>query len=91
MAPRLTVVLLLLALPTACATAPVVRLDTGRGEPLEYRPTASTPPLKVGVGAFEESLSSLVLELPLSLRPAEPGELVRASHSGDDADTSPGR
>jgi len=48
MAHRLTAVVLLLALFTACATPPIVRLDTGLGTPLEYRPLSSNPPSKAG-------------------------------------------
>jgi hypothetical protein len=41
MATRLSVAVLLVALFTACSTPHVVRLDTGQGAPLEYRPPTS--------------------------------------------------
>jgi hypothetical protein len=86
MVHRLSVALLLVALSAACASAPGVRLDTGQGAPWEYRPTSSSKPVKVGAEAFEEALGQLVLEAPLSLRPAEQGWLVRASHASEEAE-----
>jgi hypothetical protein len=86
-APRLTVVVLLLALSIACGTTRVIRLDTGQGEPLEYRPLTSNKSVKVDAGAFEEALTRLVLNEPLILRPAQQGWLVRVSYSGNDSDT----
>jgi hypothetical protein len=56
-----TVAVLSLALSTACGTARGVRLDTGQGVPLEHTPLASTTPVLVETGAFEEALSRLVL------------------------------
>jgi hypothetical protein len=38
-----------------------VRLDIGQGTPLEHRPLASTTPVMVETGAFEEALARLVL------------------------------
>ncbi|MBZ4418510.1 hypothetical protein [Myxococcus sp. RHSTA-1-4] len=87
MATRMGVTALLLALLSACATPPVVRLDTGRGAPLEYRPSSSRKAVKVDAEAFEEALGRLVLEVPLTLRAPQQGWLVRASHSGRDVDT----
>ncbi|MCP3141945.1 SitA5 family polymorphic toxin [Pyxidicoccus xibeiensis] len=87
MATRLGVTLLLLVLLNACATPRVIRLDTGQGSPLEYRPSSSTRSVKVDAGAFEEALARLVLEVPLSLRAPQQGLLVRASHPGSSADT----
>ncbi|MBN1205151.1 MAG: hypothetical protein JXB05_09530 [Myxococcaceae bacterium] len=86
MATRLTVAVLLLALLNACAT-PRVRLDTGQGEPLEYRPPASNKLVKVDTEAFEEALTRWVLNLPLTLRSPQQGWLVRVSYPGDDTDT----
>jgi hypothetical protein len=85
MAFRLAVAVLFLGLTAACATAPVVRLNTGGSELLEYPTPVLPPPMKMGADAFEEGLSQLVLELPLTLRLSQSGELVRASHSGNDA------
>ncbi|HSP81526.1 MAG TPA: hypothetical protein VLQ93_23610, partial [Myxococcaceae bacterium] len=85
MAPRLAVALLLLALSTGCATPRVVRLDTGEGAPLEYRPPTSNRSVGVEEDEFEETLAWLVLETPLSLRPSQQGWLVRASYPGGDA------
>jgi hypothetical protein len=82
MAPRLIVAVLLLALSTGCATQRVVRLDTGQGAPLEYRPPTSDKSMKVGAGAFEEALTRLVLNAPLALQPPRQGWLVRTSSSG---------
>ncbi len=67
MAHRLTVTVLLWALLSACATTHGVRLDTGEGAPREYRPATSNKPVKVDADAFEEALTLLVLEVPLSL------------------------
>jgi len=87
MATRLGVTVLLLALLNACATPRVVRLDTGQGSPLEYRPSSSTQSVKVDAEAFEEALARLVLDAHLTLRAPQQGWLVRASHSGNAADT----
>ncbi len=87
MATRLTAVVLLLALLNACATPHLVRLDTGQGEPLEYSPPTSTQPVKVDAEAFEEALTQLALNAPLTLRPPQQGLVVRASYPGNDADT----
>ncbi|MBZ4420953.1 hypothetical protein [Myxococcus sp. RHSTA-1-4] len=86
MATRLGVTALLLALLNACATPPVVRLDTGRGAPLEYRPASSNKSVKVDAKAFEDALTRLVLNAPLTLRAPQQGLLVRASYSGDGGD-----
>jgi hypothetical protein len=87
MALRLTAALMLVALLPACATLPGVRLDTGQGAPREHRPAAASPPVKVEAAEFERALAHLVLELPLALRPPQPGWLVRtSSSSGGDAE-----
>lgn len=62
----------------------VVRLDTGQGAPLEYRPPTSPQPVKVDAEAFEEALAHLVLNAPLTLRPPQHGWLVLASYPGND-------
>jgi hypothetical protein len=87
MTTRLTVAVLFLALLNACATSPGIRLDTGHGAPLEYRPSTSTQPVKVDAEAFEESLTQLALAAPLTLRSPQHGWLVRASHSSAEVDT----
>jgi hypothetical protein len=87
MATRLGVTLLALALLSACTSPRVVRLDTGRGPPREYRPPSSDKPMKVDAEAFEESLARLVLEAPLPLRVPPQGGWVRASHTDNAADT----
>ncbi|PTL75476.1 hypothetical protein [Vitiosangium sp. GDMCC 1.1324] len=86
MASRLTAAIVLLALLSACASQRVVRLDTGQGEPLEYRPP-SNKSVKVDEEAFEEALTQLVLEVPLTLRPSQQGWLVRASYPSNDEGT----
>jgi hypothetical protein len=86
MASRLTAAVVLLALLNACASQRVVRLDTGQGEPLEYRPS-SNKSVQVDEEAFEEALTQLVLGAPLTLRPPQQGWLVRASYPSNDPDT----
>jgi hypothetical protein len=85
MALRLAIAALFLLLPTACVTTRVVRLDTGQGTPLEYRPPISSRAVKVNEGAFEEALARLVLEASLDIRNSQTGWLVRASYPGNDA------
>jgi hypothetical protein len=84
MATRLTAAVLLLALLNACTTPRVVRLDTGQGEPLEYTPPTSTQPVKLDAEAFEEALTQIMLNAPLTLRPPQQGWFVRASYPNDD-------
>ncbi|MBE4749500.1 hypothetical protein G4177_15150 [Corallococcus sp. ZKHCc1 1396] len=85
MATRLCVAVLLLALLNACATSHGVRLDTGQGRPLEYRPSANSS-AKVRAEALEAALTQLVLSAPLTLRSHRQGEWVRASYRGHDVD-----
>ncbi|WP_205525539.1 hypothetical protein [Pyxidicoccus trucidator] len=80
MAPRLTVAVLLLALLTGCGTPRVVRLDTGHGAPREYRPPTPSRTVEVDADAFEEALTRLVLNAPLTFRAPQQGWLVRASY-----------
>ena len=87
MAFRLTLAVLLLALSAACGSSRVVRLDTGQGAPLEYHPPGPSESVPVDAGAFEQSLTRLVLQLPLTLRAPQQGLLVRATHSDNGADT----
>lgn len=73
-----------MALLSACATQRVVRLDTGQGDLLEYRPPTSPHPVKVDAEAFEEALTHMVLNAPLTLRLRQHGWLVLASYPGND-------
>ncbi len=91
MAPRLTVAVLLLALSTACASTHVVRLDTGEGAPVEYRPPTSSKSVRVDAEAFEDALARWVLNTPLPLRSPQQGWLVRASYPSDATDTRSSR
>ncbi len=84
---RWTVPLLLLLL-TGCASTRGVRLETGEGRPLEYMPSTWDSQVEVGRAAFEEALTRLVLEVPLSLRPSQAGGWVRASSVGPTLDTT---
>ncbi|EAU62063.1 hypothetical protein [Stigmatella aurantiaca] len=86
MASRLTAAVVLLALLNACASQHVVRLDTGQREPLEHRPP-SNKSVKVDEAAFEEALTQLVLDAPLTLRPPQQGWLVRVSYPSNNPDT----
>ncbi len=85
MASRLGIAVLLSTLLTACATTQVVRLDTGQGPLREYRPPTWGKSVRVDAGEFEQALTQLALEMPLSLRPAPQGRLVRASYPSNDA------
>jgi hypothetical protein len=75
MKPRWAAPLLLLLLATGCATARVVRLDTGRGEPIVFTPrTDETEPVEVEEDEFQEAVASL----SRSVRPpANPREAAR--------------
>jgi hypothetical protein len=74
----------LLALLSACGSSHVVRLDAGYGTPLEHRPPTLDKSVLVSKGAFEESLTNLVLSIPLSLRPLDQGWVAYASYPGGD-------
>ena len=57
----------------ACVSGPPVRLETGQGAPIVYRPPADEPPsVRVSQEEFVSALTDLMLLTPLSL------ELVRA-------------
>ncbi|RKI71602.1 hypothetical protein D7X55_08845 [Corallococcus sp. AB049A] len=88
MAKRLVVSVVVLALLSACASRPGIRLDTGEGRSIEYVPHAPARPVVVGTGAFEEALSTWVLEFPLALRSERQPWLVRAAHPGGTPDAS---
>ncbi|QSQ21711.1 hypothetical protein JY651_42240 [Pyxidicoccus parkwayensis] len=86
MALRRTVaLLLLLALLSGCGTSRVVRLDTGRGTPLEYTPSTSKA-VRVDEDAFEEALTRLVLNVPMTLRAPQQGLLERVSYPANGGD-----
>ncbi|MFP2931848.1 hypothetical protein ACLESO_43080, partial [Pyxidicoccus sp. 3LG] len=87
MPTRVPWALLLVSLLVGCvSTRVVVHLDTGQGAPLEYVPPTSDRAVEVDEDDFEEALGRLALEVPLSLRPAEAGWLVRASTHGSAMD-----
>jgi hypothetical protein len=54
---------------------------------LEYRLPTSDKPVKVGAEAFEEALTHLMLEVPLTLPPPPQGGWVRASYPSNDPAT----
>lgn len=80
--------LLLVLLLMGCGTARMVRLEVGRGKPLEYVPASWSEQVEVKGRAFEEAFARLVLEVPLSVRPAQAGQRVLASSVGDSLDAS---
>jgi hypothetical protein len=86
MATRLLVAVLLLALLNACASPRVIRLDTGQGTPLQYRPSSPNKSVKVDADEFEEALAQWVVHRPLTLRAPQQGWLVRTSYPSNDAD-----
>ncbi|WP_370051378.1 hypothetical protein [Corallococcus sp. AB011P] len=55
---------------------------------MDYVPRASARPVVVDAGAFEDALSALVLELPLSLRSERQPWLVRAAYPASTPDAS---
>jgi hypothetical protein len=74
-------VALLLLLGSGCANRHVVRLETGQGPPLEYAPPTSNKSVKVTQDALETTLTQLLLDAPLTLRPAQAQPLVRLASS----------
>ncbi len=79
MAGRPSMAVMLVTLCMACASSRGVRLDTGHGEPLEFRPPSSNQWVKAGAREFEEALAELVVSAPLTLHPPTRGWLVLAS------------
>lgn len=71
-----------------CGTTRVVRLDTGYGEPLEYKPSTWDEQVKVGEDDFKEALAQLLLEVPLSVRPSQAGSLLLTASAGEAMDMS---
>ncbi|WP_187323544.1 hypothetical protein [Stigmatella aurantiaca] len=64
-------VLLLANLWAGCATAPVVRLDTGHGEPITYTPPKDIEPIEIDDGEFQTVMTLLVLDMRFAIRPEE--------------------
>ncbi|MCP3141508.1 restriction endonuclease fold toxin 5 domain-containing protein [Pyxidicoccus sp. QH1ED-7-1] len=60
----------------------MVRLETGRGRPVEYVPVSWDASVEVSEDEFKDALVQLALEVPLTLRPSQVGGWVRASTSG---------
>jgi hypothetical protein len=81
MARRVSAVLMVVVPASACASPRVVRLETGQGPALEYRPPTWNQAVEVSALDFEQALERLVLQEPLALRPAGEGWLVRAASS----------
>jgi hypothetical protein len=81
---------LLLVVPwlAGCVSGPQVRLDTGQGAPLVYRPPAhQPPPVEIHQEEFFSALMDLVLRTPLSLQPPRyEGRVRLASWDGGSGD-----
>lgn len=88
MASRWSAVFMLVVFASACATPRGVRLDTGQGQAFEHQPPTTGRAVAVGEEDFEASLRWLLLEVPLAVRPAGQGFVVRASHSPPAEDTA---
>jgi hypothetical protein len=71
---RLAVVVLLLALSTACSTTRVVRLDTAQGEPLIHSPRTDGRPVEL---EEEEFTLAFVKEVRQRRLPANPEKAAR--------------
>ncbi|MCY1018506.1 hypothetical protein [Pyxidicoccus sp. MSG2] len=84
MAARWSIAFLLLALLSGCATSRVVRLDTGQGAPQEYSPPTSDKVVRVDADAFEDALTRLVLNAPMTIRSSHQGWLQRVSYPAND-------
>jgi hypothetical protein len=81
---RLTVAVLVLS--TGCAPTHRLLLDTGQGAPRELPQATSHKAIPVEADAFEDSLTRLMLETPLTLRAPQQGWLRLAASPGP-ADT----
>jgi len=81
-------VLLVVPWLAACVSGPPVRLETGQGAPIVYRPPADEPPpVRVSQEEFVSALTNLMLLTPLSLElPERRGRAVRASWSASMGD-----
>jgi len=81
---------LLLVVPwlAACVSGPPVRLETGQGANIVYRPPADEPPpVRVSQEEFVSALTDLMLLTPLSLEiPERRGRVVRTSWSANMGD-----
>jgi hypothetical protein len=81
--------LVVLPLVVGCASTRVVRLETDGGERLEYAPPSWDASVEVDEDDFEEALTRLALEVPLTIRPSQAGGLlVRAASWGAQADAT---
>jgi hypothetical protein len=71
MAPRrLVVAVLFLALSTTCSTTPVVRLDTGQGQPLIHIPrTGPSKPVELEKEEFTQAIAQEVRRIRPSFEP----------------------
>jgi hypothetical protein len=78
-------VLLVVPWLAACVSGPPVRLETGQGAPIVYRPPANEPPpVRVSQEEFVSALTDLMLLTPLSLElPEQRSRVVRASWSAN--------
>nr|WP_224241936.1 hypothetical protein [Hyalangium gracile] len=76
-----------LLLGAGCASSRVVRLETSQGQPMEYSSPSWNKSVHLVADDFEQALTLLVLEIPLTLRPAHPGQLVLASYPSNHADS----
>ena len=66
-----SILLLLLLLATGCATARVVRLDTGRGASVVVSPPRADEPVELDPDAFASSLGTLAKDIRPSSYPLE--------------------
>src|SRR5688500_594896 len=57
-------VVLLVLVGTGCATARVVRLDTGEGQPIIYTPRADAEPVELDEDEFAEAVQKLARTAP---------------------------
>ncbi|MCP3104934.1 hypothetical protein LZ198_39320 [Myxococcus sp. K15C18031901] len=55
-------------LVAGCATPRLVRLDTGAGAPIVYRPAARAAPITIDEEAFRRAMTRLVLDVRFSVR-----------------------
>jgi hypothetical protein len=81
-------VAVLLLLCVGCASTRGMQPETGEARPLEHAPTHRSRATALHRATFEEALSRLVMEMPLPIRPAEVGTLIRASTRGATLDTA---
>jgi hypothetical protein len=84
---------LLLVVPwlASCVSGPQIRLDTGKGAPIVYRPQADQPPpVEIRQEELVSALTDLVLHLPLTVEaPMWEGRIRLASWDGGPRNTTP--